>query len=258
MGRVSTRRSYTEERTLDREAMDLQRSSEVLAVVDDVMLMDRLDHELFGQGFAINNATTYAQAGRLMNRLTPDVMLIDAAFSDEPAASVCRHVRRRDPEIVIIILAADASEGEKLLGFEAGADDYLTTPFVYRELVARMNTKLRRSRRFRKRQTIEVDDLRIDFSRHEASLAGRTLVLRPKEFAILAALASSPGKIWTRTELAREVWWPESVKSLHTIDVHVRWTRVALARYSSHEFIRSVHGVGFCFVPDTPGWNLEI
>lgn len=253
MGRVSTRRNYTGERSLNREAMDLQNGPQVLGVIDDVVLVDRLDRELFGRGFAMSKAATAAQARKLMNRLNPDVMLIDAAFSDEPAASVCRCVRKRDPDIVIIILAADARQEERLLGFEAGADDYLTEPFEYRELVARMKAKLKRSRRFRKCPSIEVDEFRIDPSCQEASYAGHKLALRPKEFAILAVMASSPGAIWTRTELAREVWWPESVKSLHTIDVHVHGARGALARHSSHEFIRSVHGVGFCFVPDRTG-----
>ncbi|MGB3680937.1 MAG: response regulator transcription factor [Rubrobacteraceae bacterium] len=256
MDRVPTRRNYTEERSLDREAKDRQNSPRVsprvLAVADDVVLVDRLDYELSGQDFTINNAATYDQARRLINRMNPDVLLVDAALSDEPAASVCRQVRGRHPEIVIIILAADARQEERLLGFEAGADDYLTAPFDYRELVARMKAKLKRSRRPRKCQTIEVDKFRIDPGCQEAGYAGHELALRPKEFAILAAMASSPGTIWTRTELAREVWWPESVKSLHTVDVHVHGVRAALARHSSHEFIRSVHGVGFCFVPDSP------
>ena len=229
-----------------------QDSLEVLAVGNSLAMTEKLEYELFRQGFDMNRATTYAQTRRLMDRLKPDVVLIDAAFSDEPAVNVCRLARIRDPEVVIIMLADDVSRA-KLPAFEAGADDYLTAPFVYRELVARMNAKLKRSRRFRERKTIKVDDLRIDLSCHEASFAGHKLALRPKEFAILAALASSPGTIWTRPELAREVWWPESVKSLHTIDVHVHGTRVTLARHSSHEFIQTVHGVGFCFVPNRPG-----
>ncbi len=220
---------------------------------DNAAFADELDYALLGQNFAINRAVTYNQARILMNQLQPDVLLIDGALSDRPAADVCGRVRDRDPEVVVIVLAADASAEEKLLGFEAGADDYLTSPFGYWELAARMNAKLRRSRRYKKRQMVEVGYLRIDPIRHEASLAGHELALRPKEFAILAALASSPRTTWTREELAREVWWPERLKSLHTIDVHVHGTRLALARHSSHGFIRNVPGVGFRFVPEYPG-----
>src|SRR3712207_5866508 len=146
-----------------------------------------------------------------------------------------------------MVTAKDAAE-DKARGFEAGADDYVTKPFGMKELLARINANLKRSMSSpgMRGKILEFGDLWLDTKNFTARVKGEPLNLRLKEFEILAALASQPGELKTREELAKEVWGHAGVGVSRTIDVHIRRIRTSLSA-SDYEYIHTARGLGYRF-----------
>jgi DNA-binding response OmpR family regulator len=160
---------------------------------------------------------------------------------------VTREIRRRG-ETPILMLTARGEDIDRIIGLELGADDYLPKPFNPRELVARAKAILRRSDpAVRGARPIDVGELRIDQRRREATLAGRRLDLRPREFDLLAALARDPGVVWSRDDLLENVWGTDFPGETRTVDVHVSALRARLA--PDGPAIEAVKGVGYRLVP---------
>ena len=222
-------------------------AAEILIVEDDEVIMGTLAYNLSRQGFSVKGATTGTEALRLARKLRPHLVLLDIMLPGESGIEVCERIRERDQEVVIVMVTAKDSEEDKVRGFEAGADDYVTKPFGIKELVARINANLKRSETGGRGKVLEAGDLQIDTKNFTARLGGDTLDLRLKEFELLAALASAPGELKSREELAKEVWGHAGVGSSRTIDVHIRRIRAALEERSSYEYIHTARGLGYRF-----------
>jgi DNA-binding response OmpR family regulator len=176
------------------------------------------------------------------------LILLDLMLpGEESGIEVCERIRERDQEVVIVMVTAKDAEDDKVRGFEVGADDYVTKPFGMKELVARINANLRRIEVGQKGKILEAGDLQLDTKNFTARVAGEPLDLRLKEFKLLAALASTPGELKSREELAKEVWGHAGVSASRVIDVHIRMTRVALEEKSSYRYIHTVRGFGYRF-----------
>jgi DNA-binding response OmpR family regulator len=149
------------------------------------------------------------------------------------------------------MLTARAEEGDKVLGFELGADDYVTKPFSTRELVARVRAVVRRSRPAEteeRRQRIKVGDLVVDRLRFEVTVGGRQVALTPKEFELLATLAAEPGRVFGRDVLLDLVWGRDGFVEPRTVDVHLARLRAKfLAARLPEPGIETVRGVGYRF-----------
>ena len=221
--------------------------AEILIVEDDEMIMGTLAYNLSRQGFGVSQATTGAQALRLARKLRPDLILLDIMLPEESGIEVCKRIRERDQQVVIIMITVMDAEEEKVRGFEAGADDYVTKPFGIKELLARVNANLKRSEVGVQGKVVEAGDLQLDTKNFTTCIKGEPLELRLKEFELLAALASSPGELKSREELAKEVWGHAGVGSSRTIDVHIRRIRAALEEKSTYEYIHTVRGLGYRF-----------
>jgi DNA-binding response OmpR family regulator len=154
-------------------------------------------------------------------------------------------------DLPVVVLTARGAEMDKLLGFEHGADDYLTKPFSPRELIARLGALLRRARPSRSPAVIEVGELRIDPSAREASFARKPLTLTPREFDLLAFFAHHPGRVLSREELLRKVWGYDYLGTTRTVDVHVRRLRVKLG--IRNRAIETVTGAGYKLVAPAAG-----
>ena len=227
-----------------------QALAEILIVEDDLVILNTLAYNLDRQGFKVHKATTGAEALKLARKVRPNLILLDLMLPGEPGIQVCEKIREHDQEVVIVMITAKDAEEDKVRGFEAGADDYVTKPFGMRELVARINANLKRSMGSpgMRGKILEFGDLWLDTKNFTARLKGEPLNLRVKEFELLAALASQPGELKTREELAKEVWGEAGVGFSRTIDVHIRRIRAALAeKKSDHEYVHTVRGLGYHF-----------
>jgi DNA-binding response OmpR family regulator len=228
--------------------------AEILIVEDDEVIMGTLAYNLSRQGFGVSQATSGVEALRIARKLRPDLILLDIMLPGESGIEVCERIRERDREVVIVMVTAKDAEDDKVRGFEAGADDYVTKPFGMKELVARINANLKRSEAGGRGKILEAGDLQLDTKNFTAHVRGNSLGLRLKEFELLAALASAPGELKSREELAKEVWGHAGVGSSRTIDVHIRRIRAALEERSSYQYIHTARGLGYRFEAKPKSW----
>ena len=222
-------------------------AAEILIVEDDEVIMGTLAYNLSRQGFDVKGAATGAEALRMARKLRPDLILLDLMLPGESGIEVCERIRELDEGVVIVMVTAKDAEDDKVRGFEAGADDYVTKPFGMKELVARINANLKRSETGGRGKILEAGDLQLDTKNFTARIKGEPLDLRLKEFELLAALASAPEKLKSREELAKEVWGQAGVGLSRTIDVHIRRIRAALEERSSYRYIHTARGLGYRF-----------
>ena len=221
--------------------------AEILIVEDDEVIMGTLAYNLSRNGFGVKGATNGADALRLARKSRPDLILLDIMLPGESGIEVCERIRERDRGVMIVMITAKDAEEDKVRGFEAGADDYVTKPFGMKELVARINANLKRGETGSRGKIIETGDLQLDTKNFTAHAAGEPLELRLKEFELLAALASTPGELRSREELAKEVWGHAGVGSSRTIDVHIRRIRATLEEKSAYEYVHTARGLGYRF-----------
>ena len=223
-------------------------TAEILIVEDDAVILNTLAYNLSRQGFGVQKALNGAEALKLARKFRPDLILLDVMLPGESGVRVCEKIREEDQEVVIVMVTAKDTEEDKVSGFEAGADDYVTKPFGMKELVARINANLKRSTVSlgSRGKILEAGDLWLDTKNFTARVKGEPLNLRLKEFELLMALASQPNELKSREELAKEVWGHAGVGSSRTIDVHIRRIRASLSG-SDYEYIHTARGLGYRF-----------
>jgi DNA-binding response OmpR family regulator len=219
----------------------------ILVVDDERNIIELVRLYLEQAGFTVAEARDGKQALEQHARLDPDLVVLDLMLPELDGMEVTREIRRRG-ETPILMLTARGEDIDRIIGLELGADDYLPKPFNPRELVARVKAILRRSDpAVRGARPIDVGDLRIDPRRREATLSGRRLDLRPREFDLLVALARDPGVVWSRDDLLENVWGTDFPGETRTVDVHVSALRARLA--PDGPGIEAVKGVGYRLVP---------
>ncbi len=173
-----------------------------------------------------------------------DVMIIDIGLPDADGRDVCQALRARGVRAPVVFLTARDAVTDRLSGFAAGADDYMTKPFVFDELVARVRVWLRRGGA---RSGLELHGLHLDPTRHAFTSATATVRLTPTEFRLLAALAARPGEIVRRPELVAAGWPAGAIVHDNTLDVYIRRIRRKLAEGGGGYTLTTVHGVGYTF-----------
>lgn len=187
----------------------------------------------------------------------PDLIVLDLMLPGQDGLSLCRAIRRFS-EVPIVMLTARVEEVDRLIGLDAGADDYICKPFSPRELVARVRAVLRRSHHrpaadanpLATAQTAAVG-LQLDEARHQAQLNGQPLDLTPVELRLLAALVAAPGRVFSRDQLLDRLHDDQRALSDRTVDSHVKNLRRKLERAgASPDTIRSIYGVGYRFEPE--------
>jgi two-component system, OmpR family, response regulator RegX3 len=236
-----------------------QAGASILVVDDEPMLLDSLTMSLENQGYRVRTALDGPDALAQAARERPDLVLLDLMLPGLDGMEVCRRLRIQWP-VPIIMLTAREEVSDKVLGLELGADDYITKPFVLRELLARVRAVLRRAGTSTADERVEaspltapwkVGDLVIDPAQHAVRRSGGAVPLSPKEFRLLCALASCPGTVLTRGQLIEQVWGDEFMGDEKTLEVHIRWLREKVERDPSHpRLIRTVRGVGYRFAEE--------
>jgi len=229
----------------------------VLVVDDEAQIRPVLRAYLQAEGFDVAEVGTGADALRaLTDAATPgDLVLLDIGLPDLGGLEVLAKLRATSA-VFVILVTARAEEVDKLVGLGVGADDYITKPFSPREVVARVRTVLRRAARQvppadePAGTRLVFDGLTIDPARRELTVAGREVSLSTLEFDLLVALASDPGRVFSRAQLLERVWGYDFYGDERVVDVHVRSMRQALGDDASNpRVIGTVRGVGYKFLP---------
>jgi len=223
----------------------------ILVVDDDPNIVELARMYLEREGFRVQAAGDGAKALEMIARQPPALLVLDLMLPKVDGWEVCRRVRagKAAPDLPIVMLTARDDDVDKIVGLELGADDYVTKPFNPRELVARVKAILRRTQRAARAEApIHVGDLTIDPARHEVTVAGRMVELRPKEFDLLVVLAEHRGLVLSREQLLDLVWGYDFYGETRTVDVHVAHLRKRLAGSSVE--IETVLAVGYKLVAD--------
>lgn len=226
----------------------------VLVVDDEPAFRDGLELALRREGFRVHTASTGLEALDLFDVVAPDIVLLDVMLPGMSGLDVCRRIRSRSP-VPIIMVSAKSEEIDAVVGLEVGADDYVSKPYRFRELVARMRSVLRRAAERREETAgasgvLEVGRLRLDRGRHELWRDGELLVLPLKEFELLAELMERAGTVVTRQELLDHVWGYDYVGDGKTLDVHVKRLRARVEDDPGEPtLITTIRGLGYKLVP---------
>lgn len=228
-------------------------SVRVLVVEDEQNLLNLLRKYLEREGFEVHQTLDGREALEVARRTEPDVVVLDWMLPGLDGMEVLRELRRFS-EAYVIMLTARADEVDRIVGLSTGADDYLVKPFSPGELVARVRAMLRRPRGGAARDTVEEDaplsfgELTVDPARREVRLLGEEVYLTALEFELLAALASRPGFVFSRSRLLERVWGENYFGSDHVVDVHVANLRKKLKDDPSEpSYVETVRGVGYRF-----------
>jgi len=220
----------------------------ILVIEDEKEIRDLVRYNLEREGFKVAVAADGEEGLRRLFAARPDALVLDLMLPGRSGLEVLRELRGEPStrDLPVIVLTARSAEMDKLLGFEHGADDYLTKPFGPRELVARLRALLRRSRPVREEGIISAGELRVDTAAREVAFRSRALTLTPREFDLLAFLAQRPGRVMSREELLRKVWGYDYVGETRTVDVHIRRLRAKLG--PRQKLIETVTGAGYKLV----------
>jgi DNA-binding response OmpR family regulator len=226
-------------------------SARILLVDDEQAVQKLLSYPLRKQGYEVVSARDGREALDRFAEQRFDLVVLDIMLPKLDGIELCRRLRGRS-QVPIIMLTAKDDEGDKVLGLEMGADDYITKPFSVREFRSRVKAALRRTEMLRTRPTggepIAAGELRIDFEQRLVTVADRPVRLTYVEFEILSALAANPGRVYTREMLLEQVWGDSGYRDPRTIDVHIRHLREKLEHDSKDpEYLFTVRGVGYRF-----------
>ena len=222
----------------------------VLLVEDDSDLFSLLKYNLEKEGFALSGLQTGKGAVELCRQVRPDLILLDIMLPDSDGLDICKAIRK-DPDLSgtpIIFLTARASETDRIVGLELGANDYVVKPFFIRELIARIKLQFRNQAT--PARVLESGGLELDTTSRQVRLQGMALALTATEFRLLEFLMSRPGVVFSREQLLNSVWGQDRAITDRAVDVYVLRLRQKIENDpTSPVLIHSVRGFGYTFEP---------
>jgi two-component system phosphate regulon response regulator PhoB len=223
-------------------------SKRILVVDDEPDILELVRFGLTQEGFSVETAATAAEGLASVSKRAPDLIVLDLMLPDMPGTEVCRTIRSipESAQVPVIMLTARSEEVDRVVGFELGADDYVTKPFSARELALRVRAVLRRGEGApATSRTLGHGSLLLDLERHRCKVDDTDIELTAKEFSLLAALMSRPGRVLTREQLLDELWGSDITVTHRTVDTHMKRLREKLGPAS--DYIHTVRGVGYRF-----------
>lgn len=225
----------------------------LLLVEDDPTLRQALAFNLTREGYEVTSKADGPSALEAAHDDRLDLILLDVMLPGMSGIEVLRALRGDGVTTPVIILSAKGDEIDRVVGLKVGADDYVAKPFSRPELLARIEAVLRRHRREaaepERRSILTFGNVSIDVTRREVTVEGEPIHLTTKEFDLLAHMAASPGRIFTRDQLLSRIWGYDYLGDGRTVDVHVSWLRGKLRGDGGHNYFRTVRGVGYAFAP---------
>lgn len=234
-------------------------SKKVLIVDDEESIVELLKFHLAKEGYDVITASDGKTALERAKRERPDLIILDIMLPEMDGFEVCQNLRK-ESIVPILMLTAKTDEIDKVVGLQIGADDYVTKPFSYREVIARVKALLRRQEMggapgngAQKDSVLRHGDVAIDLERFEIRVRGEKVELTPKEFELLKVLMANKGKVMSRDFLTQKIWGYEYDGDTRTVDVHVRRLRQKIEEDPANpKYIETVHGIGYRFKETSP------
>lgn len=218
----------------------------ILIVEDDVRVADFLVRGLRAEGYSVELARTGPEGLALARDGEPRLLLLDLMLPGLSGLELCQTLRAEGHHVPVLMLSALSNTEDKVNGLRLGADDYLTKPFAFEELLARIEALLRRGREQRPRaSTLQVADLVLDLERMQASRAGQPIALTARELAFLELLMSAPGRVYSRERILSNVWGTNEDPLTNVVDVYVRRLRAKIDEGHALALIKTVRGFGY-------------
>ena len=224
-------------------------SLNILIIEDEPDIRKNLEYNLSREGYSVLTAASIAEAEQLIYSNNLSLILLDLMLPDGSGLDLCKKMKS-DPNVQnlpIIILTAKDDEVDKVVGFELGADDYVTKPFSVRELILRIKAVLKRGDN--KKDIVEIDrqfgDLKIDIDSHEVYVDGDLVNLTALEFKLLIQLVDRRGRVQSREQLLADVWGYSAEVTTRTVDTHIKRLREKLG--SMGKYVQTIRGVGYKF-----------
>ncbi|MDO8498880.1 MAG: response regulator transcription factor [bacterium] len=218
-------------------------SKTILVVEDDIGLQKYLKELLSGEGFAIQAASDGIQALNSIQKLPPDLVLLDLTLPNMTGESVCLEIRKKYPKLRVIILTAKDGVADIVHGLNLGADDYMTKPFLADELLARVKARLRYQDG--SDTVLKVADLELDNATFEVKRGSKQIQLTPQEFKLLQYLMNNKGRILTREMILNRVWLFSPEIETRVVDVYMGYLRKKVDFTSNKKLLHSVRGFGY-------------
>lgn len=216
----------------------------ILIIEDERRLSNVVKKGLVEEGFAVDQVFDGVEGLYLAESESYDLIILDLMLPKLDGLKVCRELRYKKIKTPILILTAKSKVEDKVKGLEVGADDYLTKPFAFAELKARIQALLRRSHN-QTESVIKISDLEIDPIKHEVKRNGKKIILTPKEFGILEYLARHQNQVVTRTQITEHVWDYNFDALSNVVDVFMATLRKKVNTGFKNKLIRTIHGVGY-------------
>ena len=223
-------------------------SQKIYIVEDEPDIRETLKYNFSNEGFEVFTAPDGEEALSNIKKVLPDVLILDLMLPGLSGLDVCKSIRADDDikDMSIIMLTAKGEEIDRVIGFELGADDYVTKPFSVRELILRVKVLLKKQREsLVENKLVTFGPIRIDLDAHELKINDKEIVLTALEFKLLQHLVKRKGRVQTREQLLGDVWGYSAEVTTRTVDTHIKRLREKLGNTS--EYIQTIRGVGYRF-----------
>ena len=225
-------------------------NGKIFIIEDETSIIQLVQHNLEKDGFIVSSAINGNEGLKDIKKFEPNLLLLDWMLPDFSGIEICKSIRKDTSfkNLPVIMLTAKGEEEDKIKGLDSGADDYLTKPFSYNELLARIKAILRRSDPKTVSDTLEFDDLRLDRLEKRVFRDTIEIQLGPTEFRLLEFFLTNPKRVFTRDQILENVW-PNNINvETRTIDVHIRRLRKSININNNKELIRTVRSSGYSLI----------
>ena len=222
----------------------------IFIIEDEPSIIQLVQHNLEKEGFIVSSSLNGNEGLKELKKFEPNLLLLDWMLPDLSGIDICKNIRKDNSfkDLPIIMLTAKGEEEDKIKGLDSGVDDYLTKPFSFNELMARIKAILRRSDPKTVSDTLEFDDLRLDRLEKRVFRDSIEIQLGPTEFRLLEFFLTNPKRVFTRDQILENVW-PNNINvETRTIDVHIRRLRKSININNNKELIRTVRSSGYSLI----------
>ena len=225
-------------------------NGKIFIIEDDPSIIELVQHNLEKNGFLVSSSLNGNDGLKELKKFQPDLLLLDWMLPDLSGIEICKNIRKDNSfkNLPVIMLTAKGEEEDKIKGLDSGVDDYLTKPFSFNELMARIKAVLRRSNPNTVSDNLKFDDLMLDRIEKRVFRDGQEIKLGPTEFRLLEFFLTNPKRVYSRDQILESVW-PNNVNvESRTIDVHIRRLRQSVNLKNKKELIRTVRSSGYSLI----------